>query len=152
MVLFVAKISKVKHIRENHPKPFHLDIAMMIPPPSYITKGEGARGLYPLEDWKIGKTTPPKIPPMGSKPPYRKKFRGGCSLPQKFSALFWPIPPRKKACGGVVSTPENSKILPYHPTGKNFGGVVSTPLPLGDFGDVWLHLPSSTQFFGPEVT
>ena len=52
---------------------------------AYITKVGGARGLYPLEIWKIGKTTPLKIPPVGPKPPYRKKFQGGSILPQKNS-------------------------------------------------------------------
>ena len=44
---------------------------------------------------------------------------------------------RKKSCGGVLSSPENSKNLLYHPTEKNSGGVVTTPSTLGDLGDVW---------------
>ena len=37
----------------------------------------------------------------------------------------------------MLSSPENSQILLYHPTEKNSGGVVTTPSTLGDLGDVW---------------
>ena len=73
--------------------------------------------------------------PRGDWAKKAKKFARASA--REIFPLFWPIPPRKKACGGVVSTPENSKILPYHPTEKKFGGVVPTPPTYGDLCDVW---------------
>ena len=108
-------------------------------------KGGGSEGVIPPRRLKNRENHPTENSSDGVQTTLPKKIPGGLyptpenfarASAAKFLALFWPIPPRKKACGGVVSTPENSKILPYHPTEKNFGGVVPTPLTYGDLCDV----------------